>query len=230
MLIKLTIPPEDRKPLIDLFLLDPKKRDKFLEAVKDPLNVPHTGDFIKQLQRITGASYDEANEMISALFTIYGLYDVSHENIDSIVSIFMEAFKQFDDRKVKQAPSEQFDLFRDFLKKVLSLHDSLGVRAKGYRLIPNHQRLFIRSEIYSDIRSVFRPEDPEIKPSAAVIVHSLKITYRESGRRQEIYIGLDNEDLQELNATVGRAIIKHETLKKVISDCGIQCLSLEEND
>lgn len=229
-MIKIVIPDEDKKLIINLFLLDSKKRDKFIEAIKDPANVPLTSDFIKQLQKVTGAGYHEADEMIGALFTIYGLSDVSHEPIDTVVSMLMDAFKQFDDEKVKQASPEQFDLFRDFLKKVLLLHDSLGVRAKAYRLTPEHQRLFIRSEIYSDIRTVFRPADPDIKPSAAIIVHSLKITYRESGRKQEIYIGLDNEDLQELSATVGRAIKKHETLKKMIWDCGIQCLSLEEDD
>jgi len=210
--------------------MDPKKRNTFLEAIKDPVGVPHTGDFIKHLQGVTKANYHEADDMIKALFSIYGLFDISRETVDSIVSRFMNAFKEFDDKKVKQASLEQFDLFQKFLKKMLSLHDSLGVRAKAYRLIPEHQRLFIRSEIYSDIRSVFRPDNPDIKPSAAVIVHSLKITYREAGKKQEIYIGLDTEDLQELNDTIGRAIKKHETLKKMITDCGIQCLSLEEDD
>lgn len=210
--------------------MDQKKRNNFLEAIKDPANVPHTSDFIKCIQGVTKANYHEANEMISALFTIYGLFDISHGTVDSIVSMFMDAFKEFDDKKVKQASLEQFDLFQDFLKKMLSLHDTLGVWSKAYRLIPEHQRLFMRSEIYSDIRSVFRPDNPDIKPSAAVIVHSLKITYREAGKKQEIYIGLDAGDLQELNDTVGRAIKKHDTLKKMIADCGIQCLSLEEDD
>lgn len=211
-------------------MIDPKKRNSFLEAIKDPASLPHTGDFSKHLQRVTKANYHEADEMISALFSIYNLFDASHETVDSIISKFMAAFKKFDDKKVKQALPEQFDLFQEFLKKMLSLHDSLGVRAKAYRLIPEHQRLFIRSEIYSDIRSIFRPDNPDIKPSAAVIVHSLKITCREAGKKQEIYIGLDAEDLQELSDTVGRAIKKHAALKKMITDCGIQCLSLEEDD
>jgi len=229
-LIKITIPKEDRAPLINLFMMDPKKRNSFLEAIKDPTNVPHAGDFIKHLQRVTKANYHEADDMISALFSIYNLFDISHETIDSLTSKFMAAFKIFDDKKVKQALPEQFNLFQEFLKKMLSLHDSLGVRAKAYRLTPEHQCLLIRSEIYSDIRCVFRPDNPDIKPSAAVIVHSLKITCREAGKKQEIYIGLDVEDLQELNNTVDRAIKKHTTLKKMITDCGIQCLSLEEDD
>jgi len=229
-LIKIIIPPEDRNPLINLFMIDPKKRNSFLEAIKDPANVLHTRDFIKQLQRVTKANYHEADEMISALFTIYSLFDSSHETVDSIVSMFIATFKEFDDKKVKQASPGQFDLFQEFIKKMLSLHDSLGVRAKAYRLILTQQRLYIRSEIYSDIRSVFRPDKPDIKPTAAIIVHSIKIAYREAGNKQEIYIGLDIEDLQKLNDTVERAIKKHQTLKKMITDCGIQCLSLEEDD
>lgn len=210
--------------------MDPKKRNSFLEAIKDPANVPHAGDFIKHLQSVTKANYHEADDMISALFSIYNLFDISNDTIESIVSRFMDTFKIFDDKRVRQALPEQFDLFKNFIKDMLSLHDSLGVRAKAYRLIPEHQRLFVRSEIYSDIRSVFRPDNPDIKPSAAVVVHSLKITYIEARNKQEIYIGLDAEDLQELHDTVGRAIKKQETLKKMITDWGIQCLSLEEDD
>ncbi len=228
-MLKLSIPKEDRKPLIDLFLLDPAKREAFLEIIKDPANVPHMGDFVKHLQHMTKVNEHEAEQMILALFRIYALIDTTHETIDSLVSVFMDTFKEFDDKKVKQASDENIKSFQEFLKKMLSLHDSLGVRAKAYRLLPDQQHLFIRSEIYSDIRPVFRPDNPDIKPSAAVIIHSLKITYRESGKKQEIYLGLDSEDLQQLHDTVERGIKKHETLKTMITGCGIQCLSLEED-
>ena len=228
-MIKLTIPKEDRKPLIDLFLLDQAKRDAFLEIIRDPANVPSTGDFVRHLQSITKASKDEADEMVRALFTIYALMDTSHESIDSVAALLLDTFKGFDEKKIKQATPDKFLSFQDFIKNVLSLHDSLGVRAKAYRLQPEHQHLFIRSEIYSDIRPVFRPDNPDINPSAVVIVHSLKVTYRESGKKQEIYFGLDNEDLCELRDTVERAIKKHETIKGMITGCGIQCLGLEED-
>lgn len=228
-MLKLSIPKDDRKPLIDLFSLDPEKRDAFLEIIKDPANVPHMGDFVRHLQDIAKVNQREAEQMILALFRIYALIDITHETIDSLVSVFIDAFKEFDDKKVKQASDKNIKSFQEFLKKMLSLHDSLGVRAKAYRLLPDQQHLFIRSEIYSDIRPVFRPDNPDLKPSAAVIIHSLKITYRESGKTQEIYLGLDSEDLQKLHDTVERAIKKHETLKTMITGCGIQCLSLEED-
>ena len=228
-MLKLSIPKEDRKPLIDLFLLDPAKRDSFLEIIKDPANVPRMGDFVKHLQDMTKVNAHEAEQMILALFRIYALIDITHETIDSLVSVFIDTFKQFDDKKVKQASDKNIKSFQEFLNKMLSLHDSLGVRAKAYRLLPDQQHLFIRSDIYSDIRPVFRPDNPDIKPSAAVIIHSLKIIYRESGKKQEIYLGLDSEDLQQLHDTVERSIKKHETLKTMITGCGIQYLSLEED-
>jgi len=118
--------------------------------------------------------------------------------------------------------------FKDFFIKVLSLYDTLGVRAKSYRLMPQHQHLFLNSALYSDIRPVFKPEHPDIRPSAAVIVHSLKIIYRESGETKEIYLGLEDDDLQQLKNTIERAIKKHECLKTMITNLGIQCLEEKE--
>jgi threonine dehydratase len=119
-------------------------------------------------------------------------------------------------------------LFRRFLKEVLSLHETLGVRAKAYRIMPQHQHVFRGSEIYSDIRAIFRPEHIDVKPSAAVIVHSLKIRYYENYEEKAIYFGLSDNDLHELKDNVERAIKKHDCLKTMIGNFGIQCLEEEE--
>jgi hypothetical protein len=94
--------------------------------------------------------------------------------------------------------------------------------------MPQHQNIFQRSEIYSDIRVVFRPDNVDIAPSAAVIVHSLKIRYYEDYEQKAIYFGLSDNDLRQLRDTVDRAIKKHVSLKTMIGNFGIQCLEEEE--
>lgn len=225
---KFTIPEEDRDAFISLFSLSPEKKVAFLEIVKDPANVPHAGDFAKHFAATTGKDHKEADKLVDVLFKLYNLYDNSGESIEENVSALIEAFKKIDKDELKKASDSDIELFSSFLRDVLSLHDTLGVRAKAYRLMPQHQRDFRRSEIYSDIRAVFRPEKPEVKPNAAIIVHSLKIDYYEDYEIKALYIGLNYNDLHQLKNAVERAIKKHECLKTMIaSNLGIQCLEEE---
>lgn len=228
-MLKFSIPEEDREAFVGLFLIEPGQKKAFLETIKDPANVPHADDFIKQLVRITGKDFKESKKLVDILFTIYNLYDNSGEDIEANISALMSAFLNIDAEEVQQASNNDIDLFKSFLCDVLLLHDTLGVRAKAYRLMPQHQRDFRNSEIYSDIRAVFRPEKPEIKPAAAIIVHSLKIDYYEDYEIKALYLGLNYNDLLSLKKTVERAIKKHECLRTMIaSNLGIQCLE-EEN-
>ncbi|MCX5890934.1 MAG: hypothetical protein NTY36_16025 [Deltaproteobacteria bacterium] len=229
-MLKLAVPKDDREYLEYLFQLKQEPRNAFLQAIQDPANISQLSDFTRIFQEITKVDYQKTDEIIRVLFTIYDAYDTSHEEIEAFASALVDAFKKSAGKRLKGALEEDFKSFHDFFVKILSLHDTIGVRTKALRLMPQHQHLFIRSELYSDIRPVFRPDNPSIRPSAAVIVHSLKIVYRENSETKDFYLGLDDEDLQQLKATIDRAISKHECLKLMISDFGIQCLGLESEE
>ncbi len=228
---KFTIPEVDSESFVDLFLIEPEKKKAFLEIIKEPANVPHADDFAKHFASITVIDRKQAEKAIDILFKLYNLYDTSGEGIEFVVSAIIESFKNIDNKKIKKGTPTDIELFKSFLNEVLLLHETIGVRAKAYRLIPQHQHEFHRCEIYSDIRAVFRPDKPDIKPSAAVIVHSLRLVYFEDFEAKEFYIGLSDNDLRQLMKTTERAIKKHECLKALITDnLGIQCLEAEEED
>lgn len=224
------IPDEDKDYLAQLFSLKPGSRDAFLKSIEDPVNISKLDDFTRYLEETTGIGKDTADKLMRILFTIYNAYDTSGESSESFVINLIDSFKETIGDKIKGATDKDYEFFQDFFLKIFALHNTFGVRAKAFRLMPEHQYLFYRSEIYSDIRPIFRPDDPTIKPSAAVIIHSLKIVYRECSETREIYIGLDDDDLLQLKATIDRAISKHECLKSMISDIGIQCLGLEREE
>ncbi len=227
-MLKLAIPEDDRKYLINLFTLFQLKqdlRDAFLKAIQEE-PISHLNDFTRIFQKITKVKYQQADEIIRVLSLIYDSFDTSGEEIEAFASALVNAFKESAGKRVK-ASGKDYKAFEEFFKKFLSFHDIFGVKAKVFRLMPQHQHLFIRSELYSDIRPVFKHGDPGIRPSAAVIVHSLKLVYQEGAETKDFYLGLDEDDLQQLKATIERAISKHECLKLMISDFGMQCLRLE---
>jgi hypothetical protein len=227
---KFTIPKEDWKAVIDLFLLEPEKKRAFLETIKDPSNVSHAKDFAKHFEAITNKEHKETENIIDVLFKLYNLYDSSGEDINTNVTAILNAISDIDKKDIKEASATDFELFSSFIKELLSLHDTFGVRAKVYRVMPQQQHIFRRSEIYSDIRAIFRPGKPEIKPSAAVIIHSLKIVYYENYETKNFFLGLSDNDLHQLKRTIDRAVKKHECLKGMITDnLAIQYLEEEKN-
>jgi hypothetical protein len=226
---KFNIPEEDWEAFISLFSLKPGKKKAFLEIIKDPANVPHADDFAKHFASISGKDRKEAKEVIEVLFKLYNLYDYTGEDIESIVSAVIDSFREIDRKEINKVSPTNIELFRSFIKELLLLHNTIGVRAKAYRLMPQHQHAFRRSEIYSDIRAVFRPDNPDIKPTAAVIVHSLKIDYYEDYEEKAFYFGLSINDLNQLKKSVERAIKKYNCLKTMITDnLAIQCLEDED--
>jgi hypothetical protein len=222
-----TIPRDDWKAFVELFLLEPEKKRVFLDVIKDPLNVFHADDFAKHLTKITGLDHKEADKIIWVLIKLYNLYDASGENIESNLTNIIEAFKEIDEKEIREASITDINLFKEFLNDVLSLHETLGIRAKAYRLMPQHQHIFYKSQIYSDIRAIFKPEDVESKPLGSVIVHSLKLIYYDNYEGKAFYISLSHNDLFQLKNSIERAIKKHQTLKNMIGSFDIQCLEDE---
>lgn len=224
---KFTIPKGDWKVFIDLFSLEPEKKKAFVGIIKDPVNVPHADDFSKHLAEIAGMDRKEADKAIFVLFKLYNLYDSSGESIEVNLTEIINSFKDIERKEVIEASASDIELFKKFLGEALSLNETLGIRAKAYRIMPQHQRIFRNSAIFSDIRAIFKPEDIEAKPLGSVIVHSLKLSYYDSFEEKTFYLALSYNDLHQLKGVVERAIKKHHSLKTMIGNFGIQCLEDE---
>ena len=77
----------------------------------------------------------------------------------------------------------------------------------------------ISSKVISDIRPIFGFNVNE-KPKAAVIVHQLHLHYHQGDEKEmhkDIYMALDNDDLQNLKETIERAQLKTKILHLMIS-------------
>jgi hypothetical protein len=75
----------------------------------------------------------------------------------------------------------------------------------------------------SDIRPVFS-EDIQSRPTGAVLVHSLKIEFMESGERKQFFVALDSSDLELMSEVLSRAKQKDLVLRKILADSDMQLL------
>lgn len=87
--------------------------------------------------------------------------------------------------------------------------------AKAVDLIQERDRLVQLVRIVTDVRPVFA--DDLVAPTAALVLHDLRLTYHEDGEFHTFSAALDHSDLLNLQSAVKRAIEKSELLKSWLS-------------
>jgi hypothetical protein len=133
-----------------------------------------------------------------------------------------EPFEEVAEAVANRAVEEKLDLepaavasFKKRLSSLLAIETSIGVTARAFGLVLEHERTAVATRILTDIRPIFMGDG--IKPVAAMVVHTLKIeSHKEEGHVSHFF-ALDIDDLVELKKAVDRAIRKEENLKASIA-------------
>lgn len=175
-------------------------RDAPLKIIPDNL-VP---ELTPKIEAITQSDLEK---IVRTLFTLCTLRD----QLDSSTSEVAEDVS----RVIEDASDEEHELIKDRFTELLNL-DSVNIIAKSGSLMTNHERWMQTAQILTDIRPVFGPrtKDP---PRAAVIAHTLKLSYFEDGENKEFFIAIDANDLHDLSEQIERANSKIESLKSVLA-------------
>ena len=161
-------------------------------------------------------------DLVSIIDTVYSLYHVrefSEVSNTRFLNDLVHAMRTADLLPDKQDVKE----IRGRLQKLLGI-ENIRILSKALKLQREGERLFCGAQILSDLRSIFS-EDVGVKPSAAVVSHTLKLSYHEHGQHKEFFVILEKDDLEALKEVVERAQAKEETLGNVLEDAGIQNLS-----
>ncbi len=179
-------------------------RDAPLRIVPDNL-VPELASSVESL------SQSDLEDIVRALLTLCTL----REEVSASTSEVAEDVS----RVAEDVSKEDRERIKDRFAHLLDL-DSLNVIAKSGSLMINHERWMLGVQILTDIRPVFGPR-PEDLPKAAVIAHTLKLRYFESGENREYFIAMDANDLRDLLEQVKRANEKAESLQSVLAAAGV---------
>ena len=173
-------------------------------------------------------TWDDKEKATIAIEGVVGLAAFraqSGENTEKVVSEVLSAAKRAeadDDEPEEWLTEEQEARLQSGLVKLLSINQ-LDVAAKAVGVLNDNQRSFIVARVLSEIRPVFQ-DDVTKGPAAAVVVHSLKVEFMESGRGKEFFVTLDIRDLQSLLKIVQRALAKDQQLQKLLVKLGIPYL------
>jgi hypothetical protein len=99
------------------------------------------------------------------------------------------------------------------LARLFSCEVSIGLTGKAQDIIWGHGKVFSDANTVSQIRPLFL-NDLEAKADSAVIVHELRIEFREGEANASVCLIMDTEKIQKLQTVLDRAIRKESSLRK----------------
>lgn len=156
--------------------------------------------------RIDGVEKDNLIDIITIYERLIGAKNAIDASLDEFISLFEKAL--IETKASELTPNEE--VLDDF-RKLLSSNKNIETRAKVIEVITEQERVFFESNIYQDLRTIFG-EDGNIE--ASVIIHNLKIEYKEDNRIKELFFALDNNDLAKLAKKIKKAQEQSEVIKK----------------
>jgi hypothetical protein len=93
---------------------------------------------------------------------------------------------------------------------------------KAYRLLVNRPALVTSLRLLTELRPVFDDEVSAVQ--AYLITSTLSVNFRESGRRRQVHLTLDQADLEKLRDQVDRALKKIALLEAQATKSGVPAL------
>lgn len=209
----LNIPPELQPGLAKLANLPDDVATALFSAIQRVATVTHN-PWVEQVGQIPGLPPTHQNEILEALNSLYQVRASADVPVAEFASDVCDAMEHRV-RKDLAVPLAKIPAFQERLTKFLAI-DVLNRAAKATVLRHDHEHPLCSARILTDARPVFGQDATE-GPEGMVISHMLRIAYHEGRNIKEIYIALDNEDLDEMASIVDRARKKAASLKKALT-------------
>ena len=213
----LRVPPQQVEHVKKLVELPDTEIAKFLDALRNAGPQYNIYDLSEAVSKPAGLPRDLVLGVVQVLASMYLTKDAQQTPTEAFVDhdVFL-ALKRAGAFS-KEQPETQWTKVRNFFIAALLLEDTVGTAAKAGFILTQHERIFVGARILTDIRPIFHVDISE-QPREAVIVHMLRLIYRDSeGKHAERYFALDSNDVRGLKGMIDRAIKKEETLKGLMS-------------
>jgi hypothetical protein len=197
-------------------LLNDESAQELLRALGEEISVTDTPQLPSRVAEKVGTiSPSDVEEVMQILISLYLLRSRHDSPIPEFAEDISRAMDESEVEEVRLSGEER-NRFKSRLIELLDL-ESLGVGAKAIDLQYENERTFSNARIVTDVRPIFGA-NLEDTPTGAVIVHMLKINYREGDRYKDFFVALDAEDIGTLSGLLDRANSKAENLKSFLED------------
>lgn len=223
----INIPPEYKKGFSKLQLLNEDALKTFLAVLKEEHPRLLQSDWAAHVaSHIPGIEARDVTDMVSALLGLY----YGREATGLSISDFVDALTHSSDFAITDELPK--NTFKRYLAQLLEV-DSLIVTSKAFDVLTEHEHTVHSLRIITDLRPIFKEnlsETPSASPAAAVITHTLKVSYHRGRGMGEFFLALDDDDLDLLKALIRRAEAKETSLKELLTVAKVRCVETKTNE
>jgi hypothetical protein len=220
---KLKIPSEEYAVLKKLAELPEETFSSFLSALQDiePKIVELDLSRLSKLvtEKVASIPAVDAKAFIRTLSALSAIKDSRARPVDDIIGDLQETIES---DKAKEFPSDKMDALGKRLTTFLKASSGISLVAKAISVIHGQDRIYCGAKILSDLRPIFRTSPDEV--SAAVVIHTLNISYHQDGEHKEFYAAMSPSELGNLKEVIERAEKKSRALKAYVQRSGIRYL------
>ncbi|SRR5258706_4763304 len=225
---RIEIPEEAYEGLEKLAALGNDDFRTLFDALKETVPTFHLDEFSAHVSSRVDLASDVISDIIEFILPLYALrFDMGisiPEFVDSILASVEKT--QSEDLELSV---DSIALLRDRISEILTLDHSLGIVAKSRYIAGQHERLFIETRIFTELRPIFQ-DDASKPPTAGFILHKLRINYFESGRSREFFVTMDATDIEKLRQALSRADQKAESLRLLLNTTPMKILEIKSNE
>jgi hypothetical protein len=152
----------------------------------------------------------DIDDIVGVLLPLYLVREAREASTPEIAEDVCQFMDQSDDNELRLSSNDRAR-FKTYLVELLDV-ETVRLGSKALEMLFENQRSFLSARIVTEVRPIFGSH-PEDTPAGALIVHMLKITYREEGQNKEFFVALDTTDVDKLGNVLDRADKKAESLK-----------------
>lgn len=206
-----TIPEEYEVGLAELIKLSNDSVQEIisaLESVAPSIRYKSLAD--RLAPKVSSVPKDELEEIIEVLYALNSIRTGVEVPTDFFVDDICEAINESDSELLTEA-SGVCELFKKNFIRLLE-SKTLEIASKSAMLLREHGKTYCSARVLSDIRPIFG-ESVETAPVAAMVIHTLKITYHQGDSLKDFFLAMNTKDVQKLKELLNRADAKAASLK-----------------
>jgi hypothetical protein len=199
------------------------EKARFLQAIKQVGPSFRSDDVAQLISGDLEIEIAKIEDYVEVLFTLAYVMHSSGQTREDVVRSTIRQLRSSPQIQDEYAFDEdELTRFGEFLDEALSA-DSVQVSTMALRMMLDQDKVLRSAELTSDVRPISLG-DGTVPPTASVLFHTLKISYRENDENKSHYFALDLLDLKSLKESVDNALQRHKTLKTTFKRAGIQII------
>jgi len=210
------IPKAHHAGLAKLLALEEGTKQKLLSALRDSSLASNPDALSKGVSAETGLPLDDVSSIITVLVSLYSLRSYLDLPIPEVAKQICDAIIESGDTELRLTVDSGPE-FADYLSSLLEAR-SLIISSKVIDVWSEHEHAFCGARIFTDLRPVFGEEDAVL---ATGVVHMLKLSYHETDGVKEIYVAMDDSDVERLSDALELASVRSTNLKSILSEAKI---------